>query len=654
MFQISNLHYSIGDRKLISGANWIINRGKRVALIGPNGAGKTTFLRILNGELQIDEGDISAPKGYRIGYLPQEEIAEEMGPILGIVLKGHEELLRIEKEIADIHHQLEANSGNQEALLKKLGGLEDRFELLGGYQIEAEAKAILSGLGFKDTDFQRNFADFSGGWRMRVHLARLLVQKPDLLLLDEPSNHLDLESLEWLEQFLRTFEGSIVIVSHDRFFIDRLAQEICELDRAKLTYYAGNYHFFEKQKALNEAQLFQKWEEQQAERQRLQRFIDRFRYKASKAAQVQSRVKMLEKMEKIELPPPKRHIHFQIQVATSSYKDVLKIEDLYFKYDQDWVLKNIDLNLYRGEKVALVGVNGAGKTTLTRLIFGQLQQQQGNLTVGERVEMGYYAQHQVDTLNLDSSIIDEVAETAAETHRLKLRDILGIFQFSGDTPDKRIGILSGGEKARVSLAKILLSPVNFLIMDEPTNHLDIESQEALEKALQEYDGTLLLISHDRYFLDKLVTRVIEIKDGHVHQYEGGYSDYFEKRFKNVSDTVPDATETPKQATAIPARKTKEQKRQEAELRQTISKERKKLNEEIENSEAKIQELETRKAELETRMAAPQTYQDGDLAAALQKEYSQLKIDLDETVEKWENAQIALEELVAKLDQMTAD
>ena len=421
------------------------------------------------------------------------------------------------------------------------------------------------------------------------------------------------------------------------------------MDRTKLTPYAGNYHFYEKQKALNEELTIKKWEEQQAERLRIQRFIDRFRYKASKAAQVQSRVKMLEKMETIELPPPARRINFQIQVETASYKDVLKIEDMSFKYETDWVLKGIDLNLYRGEKIALVGVNGAGKTTLTRLIFGQLTPQQGSVTVGERVEMGYYAQHQVDTLNLDASIMEEVAETAAESHRLRLRDILGIFQFSGDTPDKRIGVLSGGEKARVSLAKILLSPVNFLIMDEPTNHLDIASQEALEKALLQYNGTLLLISHDRYFLDKLVSRVIEIKDGQLREYEGSYSDYFEKR--NHESFFQPAAETATKNDTPPAaaRKTKEQKRQEAEARQQISKQRNQLKKDIETYENRIMELETRKEELEKLLANPETYQNGSQVAALQNEYSQLKIDLDSLVEKWETAQVEFEELMGKIN-----
>lgn len=649
MLQIRDLNYSIGERNLLSGVNWIINPGRRVALIGPNGAGKTTLLRIINGGLEAVSGTILKPKGYSIGFLPQEEISLEMGPILHIVLEGHQEILDIEEEMAEIHQQLESHPSGKEALLERLGFLEEKFNLLGGYSLESDAKAILAGLRFQQTDFLRPLSDFSGGWRMRVYLARLLLQNPDLLLLDEPTNHLDLESLEWLEQYLKTFAGSIVIVSHDRFFIDRLAEEISELDRARLTYYAGDYHFYEKQKALNEEQLLKKWEELKAERERVQRFIDRFRYKASKAAQVQSRIKQLERMETVELAPPPRRIHFKIRVEVPSFKDVLKIENMSFKYDRDWVLQDINLNVYRGEKIALVGVNGAGKTTLTRLIFGQLTPQKGAVQIGERVIMGYYAQHQVDTLNLNANVMEEVAETASDTHRPHLRDILGLFQFSGSDPEKRIGVLSGGEKARVSLAKMLLSPVNFLIMDEPTNHLDIASREALENALHDYDGTLLLISHDRYFLDKLVTRVIEIKNGSLRLFEGNYSDYLDKRRQEASAEISHQ-HSQKPETIPPSKRSKEQKRQEAEARQAVSRQRRQLKESVEACESRIAGLETRKEELEKEIADPATYRKGDYVATLQKEYNAVKEELEAVLLKWESAQLEYETLLAGLNK----
>lgn len=646
MLQAKDIHYSIGERELLTGINWIIQPNKRVALIGPNGAGKTTLFRILSGEISDYRGFIIKPKYFRIGYLPQEEIAVGRGSVLDVVMEGQKQVIEIEKQIAEIHAALNSTEKDHHALLKQLGNLNQKFESLQGYQLETNSKSVLSGLGFAETDFSRPISDFSGGWRMRAYLARLLVQNPDLLLLDEPSNHLDLPSLEWLEQYLMNFSGSTVIVSHDRFFIDRLAEEIYELDRGKLEHYPGNYHFYEQKKREKEQLLHKQYEEQQAERERQQRFINRFRYKATKAAQVQSRIKMLEKMEQIELPPPPQQLNFKLSVVEQSYKDVVIIENMSFRYDEDWVLKNISLNIYRGEKIALVGANGAGKTTLTRLVAGQLQPQIGSVEPGTRTRIGYYAQHQVDALNLKLRIYDEVASTISADSLPRIRDVLGIFQIRGDDVFKRIEVLSGGEKARVSLTKILLSPVNFLVMDEPTNHLDMTSRDALEQALADYDGTLLIISHDRYFLDKLVHRVIEIKDHGLNEYEGNYSSYLEKRLIQQQAAI----ELPKEQkqTVTASKKSREQKKLEAEARQAISKERNRLTKEIEGLEQKIEAMENRKAEIERLMAKPETYQNSTLAASLPYEYARLKTDLQNYYEQWETAHVALDELLKKL------
>ncbi len=634
MLQIRNLTYNVGDRELLSDVNWNIHPGKRVALIGPNGAGKTTLLRIISGEIQLEEKNVIMPKGYRMGYLPQEEIAVGKGPILDTVLEGHGKIVELEKEIAEIHRMLDLPGKNHDVLINRLGTLEEHYNSLGGYRLESLAKSILSGLGFKEADFYRPLSDLSGGWRMRVYLARLLIQNPDLLLLDEPTNHLDLQSLEWLESYLKSFPGSMILVSHDRFFIDRLAQEIVELDRGKLTHYPGNYHSYEKQKALHREQLLKKWEEQKAERERQQKFIDRFRYKASKAAQVQSRIKRLEKMEIIELPPPPRRISFKITVEVLSFKDVLQIEKMSFRYDQDWVLQEVDFKLYRGEKVALVGSNGVGKTTLMKLIFGQLTPQKGTIRIGQRTTMGYYAQHQVDTLNLEATVYDEVASTAAPSHRSKIREVLGLFQFSGEDIYKKIPVLSGGEKARVSLAKILLSPVNFLIMDEPTNHLDLTSKEALEEALSQYEGTLLVISHDRYFLDKLVNRVVELEARKLKEYSGNYSEYLEKREADIR-SLQGSGKKSDGGMPIPTR-------------QILNKERNRLKREIEQLENQIIALEKQKAEIEVIMACPETYQNGEFATILQIDYSKLKKNLDQLIQKWEETQLAYEDLITRL------
>ena len=648
MLQINDLHYSIGDRQLLTGVNWSISKGKRCALIGPNGAGKTTLLRILTGKLIYSSGSIIKPKGYQIGYLPQEEIAIGRGSILQNVLEAQKEILDIEKKIKELYNELNALQSNHDTVLAQLSRLEERFEMLEGYRLESTAKSILSGLGFSVKDYTQDLSNYSGGWRMRVYLARLLIQKPDLLLLDEPTNHLDLPSLEWLEQYLINFNGSMVIVSHDRFFIDRLAHEIYDLDRGKLMFYAGNYHFYEREKEKNEILLKKRWEEQQAEKARQEKFINRFRYKSTKAVQVQSRIKKLEKIEDIDYAPPiERKFNFKLNIEMHSYKDVLKIKDMSFRYDVDWVLQNVNLNIYRGEKIALVGVNGAGKTTITKLIAGQLIPEIGSVKLGERVKMGYYAQHQVDILNLNSSVYDEASSGVAMSILSNVRDILGIFQFTGDDAYKKIEVLSGGEKARVSLAKILLSPSNFLIMDEPTNHLDKISKEALENALTSFEGTALLISHDRYFLDKIVHRVIEIKDHSIREYEGNYSDYL--RFRDHTEKFIPNIEN-KSQTNSSIKKTKEQKRLEAQARQQISKKRNEHIKNIELLEKEIFKLEARQLEIETQMSNVETFKNGELTASLTKEYAQLKINLKELYNNWEQVNVELEELVRQLDE----
>jgi ATP-binding cassette subfamily F protein 3 len=653
MLQIRNLSYSIGELELIKLVDWIINPGRRIGLIGKNGAGKTTLLRIIMGELENSFGTILKPKEYTIGYLPQEVIDIKNAPILSCTLEGNQELIDIEAQIFKLHELLEQNSNNQDHILKQLGDLESQYSVLGGYELESIAKKILTGLGFKPNELHRPISEFSGGWRMRVYLAKILLQNPNLLLLDEPTNHLDLESLEWLENYLRSFSGSMIVVSHDRFFIDRLAQEIAELENGRLTLYAGNYHFYENKKALYRSQILKHWEQQKEERQRIQRFIDRFRYKASKAAQVQSRIKLLEKMETIELPPERQRIKFKIQADVISYKDVLNMENVAFQYADDWVLNDINLQIQRGEKIALVGINGAGKTTLTRIINDELHPQKGSIKIGERVNIGYYAQHQVDSLNHDNSIIEEVAYSAANSFRTRLRDILGIFQFSGEEVEKPISVLSGGEKARVSLAKILLSPCNFLIMDEPTNHLDLISKEALEEALAEYDGTLLIIAHDRYFLDKLVSRVIEIRQGRIFEYLGSYTDYLNRRedltFSDNSDHKTKNSFGSKQQLHT-SRKSKEQKRKEAEARQAVSKERNRLQKNITEIESRIDQLFQKKKSIEQDMANPLSYENPEQIAIMKKDYVRIEAELQALETQWEKKQLKYEAIIKELNE----
>ena len=644
MLQVRNLHYSIGDRALLASVDWNLQPEKRFALIGPNGSGKTTLLRILAGEIESQTGTIAKPRNYTIGYLPQEEVVVGQGTVLENALAGIPEIRELEHKIHALHTALEVRPKDDD-LLKKLGTLEQRFQDLGGYTIEGTAKKILSGLGFEEGQFHSDFAVLSGGWCMRVHMARLLLQNPDLLLLDEPTNHLDIPSMEWLEQYLLNYRGSIVIVSHDRFFIDRLAHEIYELELGELTRYRGNYHYFEEQKQEKLRLLQKRREEQIAERERITRFINKYRSDKKRAAQVQSRIRMLDKMEEIELPPGPRRLDFRLQVETPGYKDVLSIENLCFRYQHDWVLKDFNLHISREDKIALVGVNGTGKTTLTRLIAGELKPQKGILRLGNQVQVGYYAQHQIHALHPENTVIDEVASTAATGLISRIRQVLGIFQFGDDEIDKKIKVLSGGEKARVSLAKILLSPVNFLIMDEPTTHLDITAREALEEALANYYGTLLLISHDRYFLDKLVSRVIELKEGRLDEYFGNYSYYLWKR-----DQEPDIPEyqplevEPKDFRA-PSRKTKQQKRQEAEARQEVSRERNQLQKSIARIEKDIEESESRLRAIEAKLANPETYRDGTDIAQMKKDYAEIKQRIEGLYKSWDSHRLRLEELM---------
>ncbi len=651
MLQLNNLSYAFADFEILKNLNWVINPGKRIALIGKNGAGKTTLLRIINSTITDYSGNIIKPKKYTIGYLPQEEVVVGKGSLLVSALEGQKKLAEIESEMLQINGLLEDGNlqkSKQSELINKLGQLESEFSLLGGYGIEAEAKKILAGLGFKNNDFKRNLEEFSGGWQMRVYLAKILLQKPDLLLLDEPTNHLDFTSLEWLEDYLVSFEGSTVFVSHDRYFIKKLAQEIAEVENGILTHYSGDLKFYQNKKSLIKEQLLHRAEQIKEEREKLERFINRFRYKNTKAVQVQSRIKRLEKLEVVEIPKEQRKIQFNIDLPVKSYKEVCVFSEVSFKYDKQWIFENVNFNIYRGEKIALVGDNGEGKTTLTKLMFGHLIPQKGELKIGQNVKTGYYAQHQIDSLDIGNTAIKEVSLTAADSLRTKLRDILGVFQLSGDDVDKNLGVLSGGEKARVSLAKILLSPVNFLIMDEPTNHLDTNSREALEDALQKYEGTALLISHDRFFLDKLVSRVFELKDGQLKQYEGNYTDYLQ--YKKTHEARDSSMENIDELTIKKnsGKSAKERKKKEAELRQSISSKRKVLDKQIVSMESEIEQRETEKEEIEKQLADPEIFKDEKKSKIINQRYQELQKQLPELYEKWEMVQVDLEGLLKSI------
>src|SRR5881296_3050608 len=524
MIALDAISKGFGGRLLLREASWRIGRGERIGLVGPNGAGKTTLCRILAGEEPPDAGHVHRDTGVSVGYLPQDVGGHEAGTVLAEALSGFEEVWRLEAELERLAG-LMADPAAGEAATERYGEIQHRFEALGGYRLEAQAKVILGGLGFRPEDVHRPLAEFSGGWRMRSALARLLLLRPSLLLLDEPTNHLDLESLEWLEGFLASYEGTVVLVSHDRYFLNRMVSSIADLGPTGITLYPGDYDDYlierEARRQLLEAQA-----RNQAKRvAEIERFIDRFRYQATKARQVQSRIKMLDRMERVEVEVESRRIHFAFPQPPRTGRRVASLHGIHKAYGDLVVYAGVDLDIERGERIALVGVNGAGKSTMLRILAGVLPFDRGERTLGAHVVAHYYAQHQLDALDPSRSVLEELEVVAPDAARTRLRTILGSFLFSGDTVDKKIAVLSGGEKARLALAKMLTRPAALLCLDEPTNHLDLVSREVLEAALAGFPGTIVFISHDRYFINRIATSVVEVSDGRLVTYLGDYDDY---------------------------------------------------------------------------------------------------------------------------------
>ena len=638
MLQIRDLKYSLADRNLLNGVNWTINPGRRSALIGPNGAGKTTLLKILNGELEYQSGAIQKPKEYTIGYLPQEELALGKGSILEIALQGRKELVDIEYKLFQMRQQIEIEHENQE-LLAQFGELEHRFESLDGYRMESNAKAILSGLGFLEKDFFRPLSEFSGGWRMRAYLARLLLQEPNLLLLDEPTNHLDLPSLEWLEQYLINFPGSIVSVSHDRYFVDRLCQDIYELDNGRLEYYAGNYHFYENLKVEKRELLLKQYEEQKGEIEKQERFINRFRYKNTKAVQVQSRIKQLEKMETIEAPTTAPNLS-KIRLADPPHSghEIIRLEQAGFSYDQKrWIFKGLDLRISRGEKVALVGYNGMGKTTLLRMLAGQLEPIEGRRVLGHKVVVGYQSQDFAETMPPVKSVYHIVKQGNPAASEAQVRSLLGGFGFGGDAVEKKCEVLSGGEKIRLAFARLFIDPPNFLLLDEPTTHLDINGREALEAALKDYKGALCVVSHDVTFVRNIAEHIVAIDDSGVSRFPGGYDYFLQKQEERGGEPgngrawAGGTTSVSSTETARPAEKGKDARKARAQQREA--------EKALKKIEHQLEKLNQEQTALTGEMMSRR---DADFAAintrlaGIQREIRELETEWEQTAEALES------------------
>ncbi|MBB4183909.1 ATPase subunit of ABC transporter with duplicated ATPase domains [Sinorhizobium terangae] len=530
MIRIDNISKSNSHRILYIEASAALNRGEKIGLVGPNGAGKTTLFRMITGEELPDEGQVSVEKGMTIGYFDQDvgemggrsavaEVMEGAGPVSAVAA----ELRELEAAMSDPDRLDE-----MDAIIERYGEVQARYEELDGYALEGRAREVLAGLNFSQEMMDGDVAKLSGGWKMRVALARILLMRPDIMLLDEPSNHLDLESLIWLEDFLKGYDGALLMTSHDREFMNRIVTKIIEIDAGALTTYSGDYGFYEEQRALNERQQQAQFERQQAMLAKEIKFIERFKARASHASQVQSRVKKLEKIDRVEPPRRRQTVAFEFLPAPRSGEDVVNLKNVHKAYGSRTIYDGLDFMVRRRERWCIMGVNGAGKSTLLKLVTGTTAPDKGSVLLGASVKLGYFAQHSMDLLDGDSTILQWLEERFPKAGQAPLRALAGCFGFSGDDVEKRCRVLSGGEKARLVMAAMLFDPPNFLVLDEPTNHLDLDTKEMLIKALSAYEGTMLFVSHDRRFLSALSNRVLELTPDGIHQYGGGYIEYVER------------------------------------------------------------------------------------------------------------------------------
>lgn len=627
MLSISNLSYFIGERVLFESAQLHIKPKEKIGLVGLNGTGKTTLLRIIDGEFTPDSGEISKRNDCTLGYLNQDLLSyESEESIVAVAMDAFKEAVELEIKIEHLIQQLESDYSDK--LVHTLATVQEKYEALGGYTLQSQAEEILEGVGFKTSDLHRPLSEFSGGWRMRVMLAKLLLEKPSVLMLDEPTNHLDLPSIQWVENYLKNYDGAVVIVSHDKVFLDNTISKIIEVSNFKLNSFSGNYSFFIQEKTLRDEIQKNSFLNQQQKIKQTEQFINRFRAKSTKARQVQSRVKSLERMDVIEdLKSEAAAVSFNFKFKQQSGRHVKILEDVSKSYGNIEVLRPSSVGMERGDKIALIGANGIGKSTLLRII-ANTEAHEGKVETGHNVIASFYAQHQIEALTLENEILDELKQAGTGKLEQELRMILGCFLFSGDDVFKKIKVLSGGEKSRVALAKTLISESNFLLLDEPTNHLDIVSVNILIQALQQYKGTFVLVSHDRYFISEVANKIWYIEDQLIKDYPGTYADYEIWRKKN-QDNQESKQQTKNKSK--PNKKKKDTDNTESTINTQISK----LKNKLESIENEIETIELEISQLEEKMSDPEIYSNLEKLTEANKQYDRLKSKLDIKNTNWE-------------------
>lgn len=634
MITLSNISIGFNGEILFKEISFVVGDRDRIGLVGKNGAGKSTLLKIIHGLLEPESGTMIITSGHKTGYLPQEMVANFETTVWEEAMNAFTEQMGLLKKIDHTTRELSERSDYESEsyikLTQQLADANERFHLIGGHTMEVETEKVLLGLGFPAQDFDRPLKEYSSGWQMRVALAKILLQKPEILLLDEPTNHLDIESIQWLEEYLANYDGALLLVSHDRTFLDRVTNRTVEITLGTIQDYKCSYSEYVQQRMERIEIQSAAYENQQKEIAQIERFIERFRYKATKAKQAQSRVKMLEKMELIEVDElDQSSISFQFPPAPHSGKVTVETEDLNLGYGDLQVLKQVNYHLKRGEKVAFVGKNGEGKSTMVKAIVGELEPQQGEIRLGHQVVIGYYAQNQALLLDPKKTVFETIDHVAVGDVRTKIRTILGRFLFTPEDSEKRVGVLSGGEKSRLALAKLLLSPFNLLILDEPTNHLDMQSKDVLKNALLQYEGSMILVSHDRDFLDGLIDRIVEFKNHQIHKFIGDLHEFLEKKkLDNLKELEIAQKNKTREAKTPGANKIEYEKRKEREAA------RRKVQNRLNRLEKEIEELHTRLAEIEAHLEDPITYAQQIADGSLYKQYEEIKTLVEEKEFEW--------------------